>query len=279
MRLALVGGAAAVAGLAAQPRPAQAGHDGTNVFHLGGVVNTYGRGVLNVSGTSPTMEILNASGTAIFGNATGFAPAYGVHGHSSSPTGIGVFGTSNTGVAGTSTSPFGTPTGVRGYASAGSGPTFGVDGLVGSTSGTGVRGRAIAGTGLTFGVVGESSSASGTGVRGAAPAVGVEASASGLDGIGVKTSGDVALQAMGRSRFSTVKALTIPANKKEASHAVTDPNVGTSTFISVTLNSDPGDAKAVRFVEPLPGVGFRIHFEEKIKTSINIAYWLADPVP
>ncbi len=151
---------AGVSGLA--PRTAMAGHEGDNVFHLGEVFNTFGKARL--SRTEPGDPVMHIVNTAAIGSAVG------VFGHSQSAVGTGVLGAGHTAVAGTSTSPGPDSTGVMGATTTGSGPTFGVDGQVGSTEGTAVRGRAVAGTGSTFGVVGESLSSRGTGVRGFAPA-------------------------------------------------------------------------------------------------------------
>jgi hypothetical protein len=86
----------------------------------------------------------------------------GVHGigvwGSQEGSGYGVYGTSVSGI------------GVRGYASAPSGTTYGVFGESASQDGRGVRGYASAPSGFTYGVFGESASQNGSGVFGQATA-------------------------------------------------------------------------------------------------------------
>jgi hypothetical protein len=97
------------------------------------------------------------NGTGLFGNGL-VAGVYGV-----SSTGNGVRGDGNVGVSG------GGSTGVRGQAAAigvegvvlDAGPTVGVKGTVGSTSGKAVYGNASATSGTTYGVYGQAASASG----------------------------------------------------------------------------------------------------------------------
>ncbi len=76
---------------------------------------------------------------------------------------------------------------VYGYATASSGPTYGVVGESGSADGRGVYGYARATSGFAYGVYGESDSTAGTGVRGRASAT--SGSARGVVGISDSTDG------------------------------------------------------------------------------------------
>jgi hypothetical protein len=106
------------------------------------------------------------------------------HNNGTGASGIGVWGSqdgSGWGVYGTSVSGIG----VRGYASATSGFTYGVYGASASTLGTGVYGYAAATSGVNFGVYGRSDSTSGYGVFGLAAASGA---AFGVGGVTYSTA-------------------------------------------------------------------------------------------
>ncbi len=101
-----------------------------------------------VAGTSGTILTLSGGNTGLYASGVD----YGVHGRSD----------------GTDESR-----GVYGYASATSGPTYGIYGESASTSGRGVYGYATADTGTTYGVFGDSDSDDGRGVYGRARVYGV----------------------------------------------------------------------------------------------------------
>ncbi|MGH2456681.1 MAG: hypothetical protein ACRDHD_10550, partial [Candidatus Limnocylindria bacterium] len=137
----------------------RAGHDGTNVFHLGednGASVTTG---LHADVEPNALMVLNETGSGIHAHAPGGIGLFGssdtfrgVYGHSESDSGVhgdsvdgaGVFGASENGPGVNGASFSGTSTGVEG--SSGSGP--GVAGL--SQSGPGVAGHSASGEGGTF---------------------------------------------------------------------------------------------------------------------------------
>jgi hypothetical protein len=240
------GGAASLAALLSSDE-ARAGHDGTNVFHLGeDNVNPPGTSTA-LSGSGPTtlgglaaLELfggLNVGGGSFMTNAgralriinsdpNSHDSALTVSTASSESGTVDVYGPG----------PGATLSGISG--SEGDGP--------GAPSGSGIG---VAGT-------------SGTGV-------GVQASSP--DGL--------ALLVDGTSAFSTVGSAVIAAGRNAvyvANKAVT-PN----SHISVTLVSDPGP-RQVRWVRRRPGQGFDLHLtpaspSERPETSLT--YMIVEPTP
>jgi hypothetical protein len=127
----------------------------------------YNNGNVGVGTTTPSAMIqgatATASGTAVFGSATGTGATIGVRGTSSAGTGMKGEATAATGATngmyGASASTSGT--GILGEATATSGSTMGVRGKSASSTGTGILGEATATTGVNFGVYGRTSSPTG----------------------------------------------------------------------------------------------------------------------
>lgn len=291
----LGGGGAALLGTLFTRDEAMAGHDGTNVLHLG---------EQNVApvGASTSVEA-TADGKAAFEarNATEFRNESGViRGvHSGPDFGIGVEGViegeAGSGVAGrggffgVSGQTDGGGAGVKGIGAAlggGDGETLGVGVLGVSFDSIGVHGQtessvqpAVLGESLVCvergpcegestgtGVIGRSDA--GTGVRGdCRRGTGVEA-----------VSGDgLALDVVGRARFSTAGSAVIPAGAESV--FVANPAVTANSHIQVTLVSDPG-ARQVRWVERSPGSGFTVHLSSAPlprRPETSLTYLIVEP--
>jgi hypothetical protein len=206
-------------------------------------------------------------------------PHVGVEG-SSENNGIGVRGQSK----GENGTPGGSGPGVEGESSTGPGvhgfsefeggvegnSDFG-DGVRGFGShdgGTGVRGDGsvgVAGTGTVFGVHGFSDSGvagqfysnGDAGVRAFAPGDFPAVSAiSGIEAEGGEDGG-LALDVVGKARFSTAGAAAVAAGQNTA--VVANTAVTGSSHVSVTLVGDPGP-RQLRWLQRSPGVGFTVHF-------------------
>lgn len=272
--------------------------------------STSGTGVRGVapSGAGSTRgvsgEVHSPDGIGVEGVNLAAGITRGVRGLASSVSGIGVDGEGGSvGVRGTGflgLSGNGTNAGVQGESTSpggvgvvGSAPFRGVFAHATGATGIGVEARAdhygLYGVALSaggIGAVGEGQGAVGVGVDGLGPFRGMRALASGTGGIGieasapsgtgVKASGPVALEAIGKSKFSTVGNGQMPGGVLD--HQVNDPKVGANTYVCVQLNSDPGKALFIRFIERLPGTGFIIHLEDKTKQAVDFSYWFADPV-
>jgi hypothetical protein len=166
----------ALVGALAATSVSGAGHDGTNIFHLGLTNSASGTTALQTNTTAASLSITNTntgtaagaisaitsgstvSASAVTGSTVGSSTAAGVYGHvvpSENTSGIGVFGSNNgsgDGVRGSSTGGVGVE---------GTGATFGMHGF--SASGTGVSGQSQTGTGIRGS---HSSTSAGTGVWG-----------------------------------------------------------------------------------------------------------------
>lgn len=170
---------------------------------------TTGTGVQGEAGAGNGIYGSSATGNGVRGETTG-AGSTAVLGYSNSNTGVGVWGSTlggGTGVTGSATSGIGlkgtSSTGIAvsgssggsglaapavfGNSTATTGFTYGVYGEADSTTGRGVYGHATAASGSTNGVVGESDSPSGVGVR--AIGAGGAAAALQIEGGGVRVSG------------------------------------------------------------------------------------------
>jgi len=241
------GGAAALFASLLGRDEAQAGHDGTNVFHLG-VANSNPATPTSLNAPSPSNQVLNVSGrTSFVANAGPPDIAF-------------TFQNTNAGI-GTAISA-GAGEGGRGVAGVGGTTSdnpenfdsIGVHGR--SSRGAGVAGESDVGVGVAgnspngVGVVGSTSGdeeAPGTGV-------GVKASAQLGSGLGGPSDG-TALQVLGRAAFTSVGSGVVPAG--ESSVTIEDPHATESSHISVTLASDPGQ-REVRWVERDAG-SFTVH--------------------
>jgi len=304
--LALIGagGAAAVAALLGRGNGARAAtndpliigqdneQDSGDNTRLGGSVD-WG-GVFEVGNRSS-----EGSGIAILGKsydpAGGYGPGSGVVGESS--TGAGVFGEvfgesgSGIGVAGRSnrTGPPGDGEGSGIGVSGKSGSGDGVDGT--SQSGVGVAGHSDSG----IGVAGDSPS--GTGVHGKSEigpgVVGRSHFSPGVVGVALghapgvlaesrsgeepyPLDGGLALEVMGKARFSTCGAYTVP--RGDNSVFVPNPAVTDVSHITVTLTSNPGGLRVLQRVERMPGSGFRVHLTPALLRPATVfTYLIVEP--
>jgi hypothetical protein len=168
-------------------------------------------------------------------------------------------------------------------------------GFEGGGDAAGVWGQSNAGVGVIGaswdggGVVGAGGSIqkdpelrpAGPGVIGFAPggAPGVLAMSAMETGLGQPGTpdGGLALDVIGKARFSTAGAATVPQGA--SSVQVLDPAVTANSHISVTLVSDPG-SRALRWIERLPG-SFTAHFEGGGKPSTrpetDFTYLIVEP--
>jgi hypothetical protein len=274
------GGAAALATLVSS-KEAHAGHDSTNVMHLG-ESNSAPDGaqtklLANVGsedvdpGVALIVESTNSAfGGAITGTWHGPGTGHGVSGFNHSPgtpeggSGPGVQGASDNdvGVIGFG----GAQAGVRGLSNNGDG----VLGQAGSAEGeggpsvAGVRGEALGcvekgpcGPGIGIGVFGRSEA-----------------------GIGVKAKVDdpagFALDVAGKARFSTAGSAVIPNGQNSV--FVSDASVTDDSHISVTLVGNPGGMRAVQWVDRAPGSGFTVRLTPTgQKPETPLTYFVVEP--
>jgi hypothetical protein len=201
----------------------------------------------------------------------GWGPAPGVAG--ASGTGPGVIGDSESGP------------GVKGHCS--SNQAFGV---VGESPGGGVHGVAL---GKAWGVLGESWSRGvegrgyhgviGEGYSGEGGAAGVLGTAPG-DAPGVRAAsqlpgmetpdGGLALDVVGKARFSTAGAGIVRARANAAT--IENPAVTADSHITVTFTGDPG-AASVAWVERQPGTGFIARLSSRPRWDVPFTYLIVEP--
>jgi hypothetical protein len=243
LRLAGLGGAAAVAALL--PREdALAGHDGTNIMHLG-ETNLVPADM--VTAIEASVGDYPRSGLSV---TNGFAEG-GWHAavRGADPTGSGLAGESVSG---------------RGVAAGcDSGPAL----MAESNTGAGVWALSPYGVG----VVGMGSMMLGEGqvpqvapgVLGIAPgaAAAVRCVSGGLGESSTSVpvpdpDGGLALDVVGQARFSNAGSGAIAAGASSAS--VANASVSASSHVTVTLTGDPGN-RQVQWVELDPGAGFTVH--------------------
>ena len=212
---------------------ARAGHDGTNVFHLGE----------NNTNPAGTTTVLNANGARAFDVEGGVQIGSG-------PDGPGLsVGDSNVGGKAIDAIAFGGGVAVYGTSrpegtEPGDEPGQGVVGASadadGNETGPGIGVSGKTGTGI--GVLGSTST---TGI-------GVEARTAGSE-----TPFDaVALLVRGKSAFSTAGSAVVPAGQESV--FVENAAVTGDSHVSVTLTNDPGD-RGVSWVDRDPGSGFTVH--------------------
>lgn len=269
------GGAATLATLASS-KEARAGHDATNVMHLGqensAPAGTQTKLLGNVGnedadpGTAFIVENTNSTfGGAIEGRWHGPGIGGGVRGFNDSPgtpeegAGPGVEGASENGP------------GVIGF-----GGTVGVLGL--NNDADAVRG-----------FVGSEGNATVAGVRGEAfgcvekgpcgPGIGIGVYGRSDAGIGVQAKVDdatgFALDVLGRARFSSAGSASVPAG--QTSVFVPDEAVGAASHISVTLMGNPG-LRTLQWVERAPGSGFTVHLTNVgPKPETPLTYFVLEP--
>ncbi|MGH2367495.1 MAG: hypothetical protein ACRDI2_04795 [Chloroflexota bacterium] len=146
----------------------------------------------------------------------------------------------------------------------GDGPGIGVAGFSGtgpgvlgnSAHGPGVVGGSESGAGVVGGPLGPSALA---GVLGGAPGdtPGVQALSAEFFGLGFgEPDGGLALEVIGKSRFSTAGSGTVAAGDSAA--FVANSAVTAKSHITVSLISDPG-SRQLGWIERQPGTGFTVH--------------------
>jgi len=189
-----------------------------------------------------------------------------------------------------------TPPGVVIY-----GPAPGVHGISGtgpgvrgrSQSGPGVEGRSLSGPGLSAysesGPGAGGDSASGPGVLGQSPGPGggvlglapadapaVHAYSGWYPAKGVPPTpdGGLALDVVGKARFSTAGAGIVRARREAAT--VENPAVTADSHITVTFTGDPG-AASVAWVERQPGTGFIARLSSRPRWDVPFTYLIVEP--
>jgi hypothetical protein len=263
------------------------------------------------SGSGPGVRGFSGSGTGVEGSSEGGSGVQGISGagigviafggseglraestngeavHAQSENGVGVLGqtfsglpairgvgSSGPGLEGVSTSGPGvrgvasqTGPGIEGFASTGTQPgVTGRPGVVGYASPTnsGVHGQSI---GVAPGIIGRQEGPSGIAILARAD----HAGAIGLSA--VNAQGGIALDVVGRARFSTAGSSTIPA--KADSQAVSNSAVQANSNVIITLTSDPGDAQ-ISWAERNPGSGFVVHMTKKVGAATTFAYLITE---
>ncbi len=149
----------------------------------------------------------------------------------------------------------------------------------GSPSGSGVTGKTQVGEGVTgiadqqgIGVHGMSQG--GPGIEGEAPGdhPGVRAiSKSAPPG---SPDGGLALEVIGKARFSTAGAGAVPRGRRMAT--VANPAVTAASHITVTLTGNPGLAR-FDWVERQPGTGFVVHLQGVSLSGLPFTYLVVEP--
>jgi hypothetical protein len=275
------GGAAVLATLFSRDE-ARAGHDGTNVLHLGeenktpagsatvleADVDRHAFTVLHSHTDDSVAAIRGVNSSAVFGHGVlgesragsavsghGTEDAVGVAGESQNAAGVVGLGNNGQGVFGASFAHVG----VHGEAENPEQPA-----VLGESWSAVQRGPRELGAGP--GVLGRSGS--GAGVRGES-----------LTGIGIEAvAGEgLALKVVGRAVFSSAGSAVIPAGQETA--FVPNPAVSGQSNIAVTLASDPGP-RQVRWVERSPGSGFTVHLSSappSKRPETSLTYLIIEP--
>jgi hypothetical protein len=89
--------------------------------------------------------------------------------------------------------------------------------------------------------------------------------------------GGLALDVVGKARFSTAGASTVPQGQNARN--VQHPAVTADSHISVTLMSDPGP-RQIQWVERRPGIGFRLHMTsapQNQRPATQFTYLIVEP--
>jgi hypothetical protein len=146
-------------------------------------------------------------------------------------------------------------------------------------NGIGVHGKTPMGIGVDGG------SEQGTGVHGQGWQAGVEGEAPGEDHPGVRAEsrsrtepyaldGGLALEVIGKARFSTAGAGAVPRGRRMTT--VAEPAVTAVSHITVTLTGNPGLAR-FDWVERQPGAGFVVHLQGVSLSEIPFTYLVVEP--
>ena len=146
---------------------------------------------------------------------------------------------------------------------------------------------AVAGAALGSGTAVAGHSNLGIGVQGAGPGgQGVGVYGYTFDGVGVKahcvsaavpghpTGPELALEVVGKARFSTASAGIVPAWANAAT--VDNPAVTEQSHITVTFMGNPGWA-SVTWVERQPGTGFIVHLSSRPWRKVPFTYLIVEP--
>jgi hypothetical protein len=238
--LGLIGAGSAAAVATLLPRNgARAGHDSTNVMHLGEQNSAPAGTALHATTEGPALSVQNDGTTdssgGVWGVTQGLKPAVMGEAVGTGEEGVGVVGVS-------SLPPFGDHFG--------DGPGTGVRGSSGN--GTGVRGI----------------SETGWGVHGGS-----------TDGVGVVASAAPAGEALhvaGRAVFETAGSGVVPAGANDV--FVTSTAVGPASHVMVTLTGDPGN-RQLRWIELSAGSGFTVHLSQappKARPATPFTYLVVD---
>ena len=232
--------------------------DGNFAFQLQNLSSADFAGTLHARGSSDVLAAINGEND------------------SSEPGSAGVVGASSS--AGFANYAQGSGCGVQGTSGTGTG-VFG-----GSTAGPGVVGRTVSGTGVSgesqtsdgvqghsvsgFGVKGESDTA--IGVLGSSDAaIGVQGSSDSGTGGYFDCQNGIALEVLGRARFSNAGAATIPSGQDSV--FVANPAVTAKSHVAVTFTSDPG-SRQLKWVQRTPGSGFTVQAPGPAKTRPATAF-------
>ncbi|MFL5736203.1 MAG: hypothetical protein ACJ76P_02550 [Actinomycetota bacterium] len=213
----------------------------------------------------------NVSGTT--GNGVeGIGGTNGVHGTTSNNNGQGVLGEhdgSGAGVRGTSATGdgvegYGGGTNIGVYGQGGDGGGNGVQGYAGTAAGTGVFGVNVAGG---TGVLGAGDVAGGIGVHGHGASIGVQAEAIG--------SSAVALDVLGKARFSRSGVLTVKATKSAATKGSVPLSSG-SLVLATIQQSAPGFS-VESAVPNVANSSIAIHLNQPAPTGgIKVAWFVVN---
>lgn len=206
-----------------------------------------GTGVLGRSGSGPGVEGHSESGPGVKGGGLNGAGVLGITNFvpaGPGPSAAGIHGVSLLPVGG---KPIGDAIGVAGA----------------SGGGTGVLGSSVVGAGV-LGLAG----ADAPGVR----ALSAPCGASGLEP--GAPDGGLALDVVGKARFSTAGVGVVPARADAAT--VSSPAVTSDSHITVTFTGDPGRA-SVAWVQRQPGSGFIVHLSGKSRWAVPFTYLIVEP--
>jgi hypothetical protein len=251
------GGAAVLASLFSRDE-AQAGHDTTNVMHLGEVNNAPGGRTTSLNANAPggalSVNNVNGEGGAIGGH--GGEAGTGVTGVSVIGDGVQAFSESGAGIrAHCDTGPGGV------FTSNSDDPDVPALRAIGEGSGGGLRGETSTGVGV------QGFSEAGTAVKAisnAATGIAIEA---------ISAEGE-ALRVQGVAGFSTAGSGVIPAGSDSA--FVSNPTITPISHVPVTLTSDPRP-RELRWVEPSPASGFTVHLSGQAPRAISFTYLIVEP--
>lgn len=262
---ALLGAGGGAIAVATVPRdPASAGHDLTNVLHIGEYNQAFTRTELAGDFPAETLHLTNnhPGGEAL--HCDGPIRFFGTHednlmlGGNDHPTGNGLSVTAHGNYAVEGVLLTGSEHGQAGVVGvSGEGPEYG------QGPGTGVQGSA----------------GSGRGVAGYSPTTGTGVDGRSEHGYGIQASTEdgVALSVLGPAEFSTVGSGVIPEGSNSGFVEMGEVNDG--SHVSVTLVSSPG-SRRLHWVELAPGSGFTVHLTSAPKyqrREVGFTFFMVRP--